>query len=326
MEAVELAAGSGATASDTILDERHGMRLAPQVQGWCSWCCQWHYHQLVEECLLTRDVYKCQGCLRRTLACRRACGAFARGFDVWDEERCAACEGRVRHGGYSHLPEICHSLHFRCVLGLRAASSPDCTRKGTVLGASRTAFILITFCPCLDLSCTSAAHAATSPSAAFAALTLRKLNLVTLARFVPSAVAMLCNGQRSSRPPGVFARCTAQSASRCRFTSRARRFPKVQTRRCLFAAAAAGVDWFSVPGMGVSMVNAKGANSWPVSTASFILMYKEPADKAAAAEALKFFDWAFKNGKAMAAELDYVPLPDALTDAIRSKVWSQIKR
>lgn len=93
-----------------------------------------------------------------------------------------------------------------------------------------------------------------------------------------------------------------------------------------FAAAAAGADWFSVPGMGVSMVNAKGANSWPVSTASFILMYKAPADKAASAEALKFFDWAFKNGKGMAAELDYVPLPDTLTDAIRSKVWSQISR
>jgi phosphate transport system substrate-binding protein len=93
-----------------------------------------------------------------------------------------------------------------------------------------------------------------------------------------------------------------------------------------FAAAAAGADWFSVPGMGVSMVNAKGQNSWPVSTASFILMYKAPADKAASAEALKFFDWAFKNGKGMAAELDYVPLPDTLTDAIRSKVWSQISR
>jgi phosphate transport system substrate-binding protein len=93
-----------------------------------------------------------------------------------------------------------------------------------------------------------------------------------------------------------------------------------------FAAAAAGADWFSVPGMGVSMVNAKGSNSWPVSTASFILMYKAPADKAASAAALKFFDWAFKNGKDMAAELDYVPLPDTLTDAIRSKVWSQISR
>jgi phosphate transport system substrate-binding protein len=92
-----------------------------------------------------------------------------------------------------------------------------------------------------------------------------------------------------------------------------------------FAAAAAGADWFSVPGMGISMVNAKGASSWPVSTASFILMYKEPADKNASREAIKFFDWAFKNGKQMAAELDYVPLPDALTQQIRQRVWSQIK-
>ena len=93
-----------------------------------------------------------------------------------------------------------------------------------------------------------------------------------------------------------------------------------------FAAAAAGADWFSVPGMGVSMVNAKGDTSWPISTASFILMYKNPTDKAASDSALKFFDWSFKNGKKMAAELDYVPLPDALTDQIRSKVWTQIKK
>ena len=93
-----------------------------------------------------------------------------------------------------------------------------------------------------------------------------------------------------------------------------------------FAAAAAGADWFSVPGMGVSMVNAKGAASWPISTASFILMYKNPADKAASAEALKFFDWAFKNGKVMADDLDYVSLPDSLTNQIRSKVWSQIQK
>jgi phosphate transport system substrate-binding protein len=92
-----------------------------------------------------------------------------------------------------------------------------------------------------------------------------------------------------------------------------------------FAAAAAGADWFSVPGMGISMVNAKGAASWPVSTASFILMYKDPSDKNLSKEAIKFFDWAFKNGKGMAAELDYVPLPDALTKQIRERVWTQIK-
>ena len=93
-----------------------------------------------------------------------------------------------------------------------------------------------------------------------------------------------------------------------------------------FAAAAAGVDWFSVPGMGVSMVNAKGDSSWPIATASFILMYKQPADKAQSAEVLKFFDWSFKSGKQMAAELDYVALPDSLTNEIRSKVWSQIAK
>ena len=93
-----------------------------------------------------------------------------------------------------------------------------------------------------------------------------------------------------------------------------------------FAAAAAGADWFSVPGMGISMVNAKGDLSWPVSTASFILMYKNPDDKAQSAEVLKFFDWAFTNGKQMAADLDYVPLPDPLTKEIRAKVWSQIQK
>jgi phosphate transport system substrate-binding protein len=93
-----------------------------------------------------------------------------------------------------------------------------------------------------------------------------------------------------------------------------------------FAAAAAGADWLKVPGMGVSMVNAKGPTSWPISTASFILMYKQPTDKAAAAEAIKFFDWAFTNGKKMAQDLDYVALPDALTTQIRAKVWTQIQK
>jgi phosphate transport system substrate-binding protein len=91
-----------------------------------------------------------------------------------------------------------------------------------------------------------------------------------------------------------------------------------------FAAAAAGADWFSVPGMGLSIVDQKGKDAWPVSTASFIIMYKDPADKAQSQEVLKFFDWAFKNGKQLALELDYVPLPDTLTKQIRERVWSQI--
>jgi phosphate transport system substrate-binding protein len=92
-----------------------------------------------------------------------------------------------------------------------------------------------------------------------------------------------------------------------------------------FAAAAAGADWFSVPGMGISIVDQRGDTVWPISTASFIIMYKDPTDKAISAEVLKFFDWSFKNGKKMAEELDYVSLPDVLTRQIRERVWSQIK-
>ena len=92
-----------------------------------------------------------------------------------------------------------------------------------------------------------------------------------------------------------------------------------------FAAAAANADWFSVSGMGVSLVNQRGTSVWPISGASFIIMYKDPIDKKASQEVLKFFDWSWKNGKKDALDLDYVPLPDSLTNQIRQKVWTQIK-
>jgi phosphate transport system substrate-binding protein len=92
-----------------------------------------------------------------------------------------------------------------------------------------------------------------------------------------------------------------------------------------FAAAAAGADWFSVPGMGISLVEQKGEAAWPITGASFVLMYKEPTDKQASKDVIKFFSWAFKDGKQLALDLDYVPLPDVLTQAIAEKVWSQIK-
>jgi phosphate transport system substrate-binding protein len=93
-----------------------------------------------------------------------------------------------------------------------------------------------------------------------------------------------------------------------------------------FAAAASDADWFSKPGMGISIIDATGTKSWPIAGASFILVYSRPADPKSSVEVIKFFDWAFKNGKTMASELDYVALPDGLTDQIRAKVWSQIAK
>ncbi|GGC74931.1 phosphate-binding protein PstS [Undibacterium terreum] len=92
-----------------------------------------------------------------------------------------------------------------------------------------------------------------------------------------------------------------------------------------FKAAAAGADWAKTPGMGVILTNQPGKATWPISSASFILMHKAQADAAKGKEVLKFFDWSFKNGGAMAAELDYVALPPAVTKMIEDGWKAQIK-
>ena len=98
----------------------------------------------------------------------------------------------------------------------------------------------------------------------------------------------------------------------------------VQPDDITFAAAAAGTDWSKIPGMGTFITNASGAKSWPITGASFILLYKNPENKTNAAEVIKFFDFAFKDGKKMAEDLDYVPMPDVTTDFIRKNVFSKV--
>ena len=90
----------------------------------------------------------------------------------------------------------------------------------------------------------------------------------------------------------------------------------VQPAQSAFAAAAANADWKSAPGMGVVLTNEPGADSWPVTSASFILMQKKQDKPETAKEVLAFFDWAFKKGAPLAEELDYVPLPAAVTEQI----------
>ena len=92
-----------------------------------------------------------------------------------------------------------------------------------------------------------------------------------------------------------------------------------------FQAAAANADWAHAPAYYLILTDQAGAKSWPITGASFILIYSVPQDAAATAEALKFFNWAYKNGAQMAAELDYVPLPDALIKQVRTTWKSEIK-
>jgi phosphate transport system substrate-binding protein len=89
-----------------------------------------------------------------------------------------------------------------------------------------------------------------------------------------------------------------------------------------FKAAAAGADW--AKSFNQVLTNQPGKDAWPISGATFIMMHKVQDKPGQAASALKFFDWAFKNGDKMASELEYVPLPDTLKAIVR-KQWGEIK-
>ena len=88
-----------------------------------------------------------------------------------------------------------------------------------------------------------------------------------------------------------------------------------------FQAAAANADWNSQPGYGVILANQPGDSSWPMTAATWILVYKQPSDIAATGEALKFFAWAYKEGGKSAEALDYVPMPANVVKDVE-KTWA----
>jgi phosphate transport system substrate-binding protein len=92
-----------------------------------------------------------------------------------------------------------------------------------------------------------------------------------------------------------------------------------------FAAAAATADWGHAKDFNLVMTNAPGAASYPIAATTFVLMYKQPKNAAASAQARKFFGWALTKGQAQALSLDYVPLPAPLVKQIQGYVGSQIK-
>ena len=72
------------------------------------------------------------------------------------------------------------------------------------------------------------------------------------------------------------------------------------------------------------MTNAPGADAYPITATTFILMYKHPKDPASSQRVLAFFKWAFEKGPEIATSLDYVPLPPPLVQQIEAYWQSQI--
>jgi phosphate transport system substrate-binding protein len=92
-----------------------------------------------------------------------------------------------------------------------------------------------------------------------------------------------------------------------------------------FAAAAGTADWRNAQDFNLVMTNAPGPQAYPIAASTFILLPKQPKDKAKSAAAVAFFKYALEKGQAEANKLDYVPLPDDLVKQIEGYIAQNVK-
>ncbi|HEY5896540.1 MAG TPA: phosphate ABC transporter substrate-binding protein PstS [Burkholderiales bacterium] len=98
----------------------------------------------------------------------------------------------------------------------------------------------------------------------------------------------------------------------------------IQPNAQSFQAAAAGADWKAAPAMYLILTDAPGKGAWPIAGATFILMHKVQDKPESARQVLKFFQWAYEKGDALAQALDYVPMPDSVVKMIEAN-WKALK-
>ena len=92
-----------------------------------------------------------------------------------------------------------------------------------------------------------------------------------------------------------------------------------------FSAAAASGDWKSAPHFAVNLIDTAGAEAWPIVSATFALLPTDPKDPARSGNVIKFFDFAYRNGGAIAKDLEYIALPEAVQDAVRGAWRAEVK-
>ena len=92
-----------------------------------------------------------------------------------------------------------------------------------------------------------------------------------------------------------------------------------------FSAAADSADWKNARDFNLVMTNAPGANAYPITASTFILLPKQPKDKAKSDAAVAFFKYALEKGQDQAKKLDYVPLPASLVQQIETYIGQNVK-
>lgn len=97
----------------------------------------------------------------------------------------------------------------------------------------------------------------------------------------------------------------------------------VASTMAAFEAAAANADWTKAEHFAMNLNDQPGAGSWPIVSATFVLLPTDPKDPNQSAAVKKFFDWGFTHGDDIARQLLYVPLPESVHEAVRG-AWNAL--
>lgn len=92
-----------------------------------------------------------------------------------------------------------------------------------------------------------------------------------------------------------------------------------------FQAAAAYADWKNAPGFRVVLTDQPGDSSWPITGATYILIYKKQKNMTTAKTMLEYFNWCYVNGSKMAEDLHYVPMPKEVVEIIKNRWKREIR-
>lgn len=85
-----------------------------------------------------------------------------------------------------------------------------------------------------------------------------------------------------------------------------------------FQAAAATANWKNAKDFDLSMLDAPGDNAYPITAATFIVLYKQPKNADRQKTVQDFFRWTLENGQDNARALDFAPIPTDLKDQIEA--------
>ena len=100
----------------------------------------------------------------------------------------------------------------------------------------------------------------------------------------------------------------------------------VEPKTSSFQAAADTADWAHAKNFNLLMTNAPGADAWPITATSWVIMYKQPKNAANSKVAFDFFKWSYEHGQEQARSLDYVPLPTSLVNQIENYWKTEYKQ